>query len=294
MKKVLLSVCFIVLSGLCAAETKEFLTVNAFADGRWDEVIKLAGQWKESEPSSSLPCYFAGWAYFASYNFDPGYKCRMNTERDDPGAKNFLPLAEEMVKDNPDNSYVLVIAGSAFARAGKFGLAEEELKRAIKLNPSLGVAYFALGNALKSMGKEKKAADFYKKGISKDPKFLPNYEKLGLYYYSLGKKGKGERTFKKGIRIGGGRSAFLYTRLGEICLAAGEYNKAIENLEKSLKINPGKTPVILALGEAYKLGGRIEKAEKLYRKSLEGNLSCCESLIRGRLSRIAGSRRKSE
>jgi len=293
-KKVLLSVIFMAVSHLCAAPSKDylFLTGNAFVEGNWTEVLETGGEWKAIEPQNPVPDYFMSYAYFALNNIEKGYDCKSEFEKADPGAGKFLPVVEEMIRKQTDNSHLCALAGNAYIQAGKFDKALKMLKKAVKSDSVYGGVYFALGNVYSKKGESKKAASSYRKGIEKDPVFLPNYEQLGIYYYSSGERDRGEKIFKNGIKRSGGRSAFLYSRLGKIYLAGGQYDKAIEFLEESRKIKPEDMDSNLALGKAYTGSGMLNKAEKLYRKMLNAEWACCKSLIRGRLSDVIEMRKE--
>jgi len=64
-------------------------------------------------------------------------------------------------------------------------------------------------------------------------------------------------------------TADAWVALGNFHFVNQEYDKSIESLEKSMKIDPGNTEAIAILSQAYDLTGDQENAIKLYNKAKE-------------------------
>jgi len=275
---------------LLEVEAKDYLSLieRTFIENRWEEVIETGNEWKDAESYNPAPYYFMSYAYFASYHPDEGYEYNSKSEREDPGAEKFLPVAEEMTSRHPDNSHLYILLGNTYLQAEELARAIKTLKKAIKLNSGYGGAYFALGNTYELSGRARKAASIYKKGIRSDPAFLPNYEELGFYYYLQGREAKTEEILRKGIEKSTKYRHFvrLNSKLGKIYLRNKEYDKAINILRVGLELKPKDRMLNWTLGDVYKESGRLDKAEKFYRELLETEGICCKSVIRGRLSDI--------
>jgi tetratricopeptide (TPR) repeat protein len=66
-------------------------------------------------------------------------------------------------------------------------------------------------------------------------------------------------------------TAHQYIKSGLSCYQKGDYNEAIKQFQKALKLNPEKAEIHYNLGLTYQAKGLFDKAIEEYRKALELN-----------------------
>lgn len=159
------------------------------------------------------------------------------------------------------------------------------------------------GLRLQNLGNSKRAIAQFESSLSYDPLYVPSHERIqdifssipgkedsiravykslkdsypdkAVYVYLAGRlldiKEK-ESEFKRAVRLD---SLFYwgYFGLGNIYLATGLFNEAVEQYKKAIAINPAIPDAQLALGLAYESLEQRTKAVKQYEKVLHINQS---------------------
>ncbi len=142
---------------------------------------------------------------------------------------------------------------------------------------------FKLGNALAAPFKneadkayasknETQALLQYRKTVNKNPADLETYYRISEIYIRKKEFQNAVRWLEK-ITYTRPDSEKAYVRLGNLYLTAPLsqnkkflYNMAVTHLTSALAINSHNLDAILLLAEVYRKSGRIEEAEKLYKK----------------------------
>lgn len=88
-------------------------------------------------------------------------------------------------------------------------------------------------------------------------------------YYKNGEYEKAATIFEKLVSQRPSAGSYYFTRYLECLTALGEFDKAKKATEKQLKSAKNKSPFYIHLGHLLEKEGKVEKAEKNYRKAIE-------------------------
>ncbi len=155
------------------------------------------------------------------------------------------------------------------AQGGRFVRAAEWLEKAADVDPdfpnvqpSLGIAYF-------NGGQFDKAADLLRGDPERatDPSLEFAY---GLALVKSDQAAEGERVFSS-LLTRHGDSAELSVLLGQANAQMGDFDAAIEALERALRLKPGVAEANATLGVIYLKQGRLPEAKKALRAELAGH-----------------------
>ena len=148
--------------------------------------------------------------------------------------RNAIASAESAVRMDPANSEHQVELGMAYFYAGQFDEALAAFQQAIDLNPGAAGAYNGLGRVYYHIGPARSAIEAYEYAIALDPHYIDSYYGLGILY-----------------------SAQL-----------GEYEAAIDAIQRGLEHNPDEAFLLASLGSTYARMGRFEKADAYLQQAI--------------------------
>ena len=148
--------------------------------------------------------------------------------------RNAIASTESAVRMDPANSEHQVELGMAYFYAGQFDEALAAFQQAIDLNPGAAGAYNGLGRVYYHIGPARSAIEAYEYAIALDPHYIDSYYGLGILY-----------------------SAQL-----------GEYEAAIDAIQRGLEHNPDEAFLLASLGSTYARMGRFEKADAYLQQAI--------------------------
>jgi protein O-GlcNAc transferase len=148
-----------------------------------------------------------------------------------------LDLYAEIVAESPDDVAALIGYGVALLGAGRYNLAEKELRRAQKLRPDDPDAHYHLGATLIKRGSYGPAAAALRRSLELDPD-----------------------------------RAEAHLLMGEALNKVGDAQAAIEALEEALRRDPENPRIYYSLGIAFDRRGMPERAAEMYRRSRAGSV----------------------
>ena len=134
--------------------------------------------------------------------------------------------AETAVKDHPANFEPYIELGMARFHTGQFDEALAAFQQAIDLNPRAASAYNGIGRVYYHTWPTRTAIEAYEYAISLDPHYIDPYYGLGILYAAQ----------------------------------LGEYEAAIDALQRGVEHNPADAFLVASLGSTYARMGRFEKA----------------------------------
>jgi tetratricopeptide (TPR) repeat protein len=79
--------------------------------------------------------------------------------------KSRLEMLEEMIAQDPNNSFVRYGLAQEYANNGRLDQAVAEFRRLAEANPDYTAAYFHGGRALHKLGRIEEAREMYQRGI---------------------------------------------------------------------------------------------------------------------------------
>ena len=132
---------------------------------------------------------------------------------------------------------VYVTLGMIYTGTGRPVLAVNELNRAIGIEPKNADAYRELARAYESMGKTGQAEDIYRKAIGLQPDSWQSYWNLGAFYYRRARYAEAAGQFFEIVRMESNHFR-AYSSLGGIYIYQGKFDKAEEMFRASMEIRP--------------------------------------------------------
>ena len=125
---------------------------------------------------------------------------------------------------------------------------------------------------------------YYKKSLNESLYYLdkhkPNdiiYNIIGLSYFMLRDFNKSINFLKKSLKLNP-YSANTYNNLGLVYTENKSFNLAIEMFHKSLKLNPNTSDTYCNLGNLFLYKSEYDEAYKNYKRSLALNPNCIETI----------------
>ena len=153
--------------------------------------------------------------------------------------------------------------------AESFVEAEKNANKALALNASLDLPHMLLGFVHLIKKEYDKAVIEAKQAVSLNPNGAYAFSALGYITCLTGDPKKGITLTKKAIRLNPIPPSRDYHILGLAYRLAGQYEKAIEVLNHSLKIDPAALTPYITLASCYMELNQFENARKAANKVLE-------------------------
>ena len=194
-----------------------------------------------------------------------------------PTAEKFLETrqhAEAGLQADPDNARLLgllatVLTGdvlNGWNRAGKpeVDRAEAAAKKAISLDYNTPSAHYALGYVHRLRGNHKAALDAFNEAIKIDPNFARAYAQAGNEMVFTGNASGAIQMAEKAAQLSPNDPSIgvFYWVKGRAHFTLGDYPKAIEALEKSVRVRPNLWFTQAWLAAAYALANRHAEAQQ--------------------------------
>lgn len=160
----------------------------------------------------------------------------------------------------------LLLSAKTVSRNAEWGDLVKLFSRDVFYYPGNWRAWSWLGDASKTQGRLKDAIRAYRASLSLNPKQAPTWVALAEALSVAGHDDEAEKIFAAAVSARPKEPWFWYL-LGIHWLKVGEYQEAIEPLEKSIELQP--SPMAHhSLGSIYLRLGQKEKAEESFRKAL--------------------------
>ena len=119
------------------------------------------------------------------------------------------------------------------------------------------------------MAKYEKSIDAYKEALKLDPEDFEIWVSLAETYGEVGKLDEQHQALEKALEINS-EDHNIWRKLGSFYYYVKKnYNKALEALDESIKIDPNKGTTWALLGHVYREMGENKRAIKLYKKAIE-------------------------
>jgi tetratricopeptide (TPR) repeat protein len=153
---------------------------------------------------------------------------------------------------------------------GDYLTAVQELERAADLGfqgHEPAKVYKTLGNSYHKTDRFDKAIVTYRKWLEIDPKSYDAWVMLSDAYRDAGDIDEAERCLEKALTFYP-RSARLYAKLGRLSLVKDYPERAVENLQSSICLDPDVPGPYADLAWAFAALGRFEEAESSYQAAV--------------------------
>jgi tetratricopeptide (TPR) repeat protein len=135
---------------------------------------------------------------------------------------------------------------------------EKRLLLILQEDPEDPHAFLFLGEIYRSIDQEQ-ALNYYQKAIDKDASIAAAYFGMGVIYDQQNKPDEALKMYEKALSLSRWNQVFL-DNLGDQYYLRKEYQKAIEEYELLLRLNPRCLIAYYTISNAYRLTGNLEQA----------------------------------
>jgi tetratricopeptide (TPR) repeat protein len=179
-----------------------------------------------------------------------------------------LEVTEIGLRQIPNSDRLHLQRGLLRMLKGNDAEAEEDVYRAAKMAPQKGLPYAVLGIIWMKTGQLDKAVKVLRERARQTPEdYLVQYM-FGMALlrsgFAPGSPAEDEAlaAFGASVRL---KPDFAHSRteLGKLLLKRGEVDRAIDQLEKGMKLDPTDSAAVYQLASAYRRKGAVKKAEEL-------------------------------
>jgi tetratricopeptide (TPR) repeat protein len=188
--------------------------------------------------------------------------------------------AQDLLKRDPNNLEAHRLLGHIYLRSlgdmqGGNGsdnvlkLAIEQYEQIVKLDPSGIDDHIMLGRLYHADNQIKKAEDEEKAAVKLAPDSEEPVTALAMLYNEEGDNAKAAETLASVPEAG--RSAKLYSALGETYAQQKDYKKAIDAYQHAIELDRDNLDAIRGLADAYQNNGQTQKALEQYKVIADAN-----------------------
>ena len=192
--------------------------------------------------------------------------------QNDNAIKNFneaIKILNDVIKVNQKDAKAYTSRGNVYSALKDYKKAIEDHTKAIQLDPRLGEAYKNRAITYKSMQDNKAIMDFSMAIILKpnDPSL---FQERGEIYLDRQNYEKAIQDFNSAIHVDPNISdSLLFTNRGQAFLERKDYAKAIEDCSKAIRLDPKNVSAYSLRCRAYREIGDSDKAAEDWNKWYE-------------------------
>jgi tetratricopeptide (TPR) repeat protein len=197
---------------------------------------------------------------------------------------------EKAAAVDPEFPQVQSSLGVAYFNAGQFDKATGPLTKALEANPQDAGVKRMLAMAWLNAGTYDKAADLLREDLDRDANPSLQFA-YGLALVKSGRAAEAEPIFAR-LLVQHGDAAELSVLMGQAHAQRGDFDSAIESLERALRLNPDVAEANSSLGVIYQKQGRLPEAEAALRAELKAHPADLQS--QQNLAAILDMQQKSE
>jgi tetratricopeptide (TPR) repeat protein len=226
-------------------------------------LLALVGCQEGSQPEDIEALLSAGRAYLEAGDY---------TE-----AISTLEAAAEQASENSDIHFLL---GQAYNQSGELSKAVDEFRRVLELEPESAAAHHNLGVTYYQLQDLESAVDQFETALGIDPDDPDTHYQLGATYLTLALSAaeptsladpelleQATEEFETALELRENMPEALIG-LGNVYLQQGDYNAAIEALQKAIESVPDSREAHYALAGALAQSGSIDEACETYSQFL--------------------------
>jgi tetratricopeptide (TPR) repeat protein len=226
------------------------------------EAMQMEGVslFRAGKPAEAVPLLEQGHSAVPSANVDPNYVlglCYMDTRRYDDARKAFAG----QYGFGPDSAPAYLLAARMFLRRSYLPIAEESVRKAIALNPTLPQAHLVLGEIALAHGQAADAIADFEQESTLNPLDGAVYERLGDAYIHVSDFDHAQQALDRAVLLEPTVN-IPFILLGKVLLKQQNSLLAKMYLEHALEIDPKNYMAHYLLGQAYRVLGRIDDANR--------------------------------
>ena len=155
----------------------------------------------------------------------------------------------------------------ALLKDGHYGLAIDELTKAIQYDPGKAIVYLLRGGAYYKKGEYDKALPDLDKAIELDSNLPAAFYNRGSIFYYRKQFDRAIADFSRAIAMDN-RDPGAYHNRGCAFIMRGQYDKAIDDLSRAIELDTSDPRVYCSRGRAYIGNGQETRAAEDFRKAI--------------------------
>jgi protein O-mannosyl-transferase len=186
--------------------------------------------------------------------------------------RNDESLYSETIEQNPE--YAFGYNGLAFyyRDQGNLALAEEKLRQSTKLFPEYHLSYNSLGNLYMMQERYDEAIAEFNKAIALAPVYVSSYLNRGVSHYNLGLLAAAEADYLRAIAILPNYQ-LAHKNLGVVYIDLQKFEEARKHLKIATELLASDFHSFYGLGLSQAALGEVDKAKQNFQRALKINPS---------------------
>jgi tetratricopeptide (TPR) repeat protein len=203
----------------------------------------------------------------AGANVDVNYVlglCYMDTRRYDDARKAFAA----QYGFPPESAEAYMLSARLLFRREYLPIAVTTAQKAAALSPKMPLVHELLGEIALAQSRVPDAISEFEQERAINPLYGGLYDRLGDAYLRAGEYDKAQQALNRAVLLEPA-STGPYTLLGKVLLKQGNAAMATMYLERARNMDPNNYMIRSLLGQAYRVAGRKEDAERETAKAVE-------------------------
>lgn len=198
----------------------------------------------------------------------------------DPLIAEALGLADQVVRDLPDDVHARFARGMIFYRLGLYEAGVESWRACLEADPQFAMAYYCLGQYAFEEGDYDKTVELMDKALQLDPEIPDALLFVGKVQMHRGELEKAVDTFRRHLERWP-RSAEGHFRLGQAYSHLDRTKEALDCYRATVDIDPNCKNAYYGLRDIYRQLGQEEQARECQKK-FESVAADWDRMSRGR------------
>ncbi|MBI1286067.1 MAG: tetratricopeptide repeat protein [Flavobacteriales bacterium] len=181
-----------------------------------------------------------------------------------------INYANDMLRINARDDRPFMVKSLCYSELGDTTKAIENMLEAVTLNPDNFDGYMQLG-VLHYHKKDPRAEDYFRAALDIRPDDILTLYDLGLFYQDNDRLNDALRTYTHILELDSTYTNAYYN-MGYIHYQyLKEYDKALENFDKAVKLNPKYHQAVYMRGLCYEAKGDVQRAKSEYSYAIQLN-----------------------
>ena len=181
-----------------------------------------------------------------------------------------LKKIDKILKKNNKNYLPYNYRGLISLSLEKVDLALQDFKKALSLNNQFSEGYCNLGNTYLRLNEFEKASESYQKALSLNPSSIEIKINMGMLYFKMGEYDKAVNTYQIILRENS-QLEYVHQLIADALIQNYKHTESISHHQEAIKINPFNALNYFLLGRDYLWKGEKKLAIDNIKKSIEIN-----------------------